>query len=73
MQNQPKNNLTSFLTKLFNIIERVKNLFQYKNPFLMHCLDTVIVSKMHEKIESRESVILQWKLLKDSTTNFGSF
>ena len=39
----------------------------------MHHLDTVIVSKMHEKIESRESVILQWKLLKDSTTNFGSF
>lgn len=27
VQNQPKNNLTSFLTKLFNIIERVKNIY----------------------------------------------
>ena len=41
--------------KTFNIIERVKNLFQYKNHFLMHCLDTVIVSKMHEKIEGNRN------------------
>ena len=41
--------------KTFNIIERVKNLFQYKNHFLMHYLDTVIVSKMHEKIEGNRN------------------